>query len=96
MLLKSFFRTHGATDQVADAFAKHGLSQIGLLRIFEFPPNFIFFALLADNSRIVFPRDFYFCFAFCCLLVFLNPLLLPKRKMVLQPMVTLSNSVRIT
>jgi len=41
----NFFHTHSKADQVADAFAKHGLSQIGLLRIFEFPPDFISSAL---------------------------------------------------
>lgn len=44
-------------NQVADGFAKFGLS-LGTLRIFYVPPSFILNALRADAIGICFPRGF--------------------------------------
>jgi len=44
--------------QVSNAFAKHNLAQFGSFQIFEFPLDFVYFTLFADNYRIVFPRGF--------------------------------------
>lgn len=45
-------------NQVADGFAKFGLSIDIQIRVFNFSPNFIVNALRADESGVCFPRDF--------------------------------------
>lgn len=58
-----FSHIYSKATQVTDAFAKHGLALNGVALIFNSPPDFIYFTMLADNSGIVFPRDFsIFCF----------------------------------
>ncbi|PNX75801.1 ribonuclease H, partial [Trifolium pratense] len=53
-----FMHMFREANQVADALAKFGLSQLCLLRIYDVPPDFISFPLLADRIGTLFPRGF--------------------------------------